>query len=149
MIQNQNPFQIFNLPITFNISITNLEQIYTSLQLRYHPDNSTNKPLAQLQSSLVNQAYDILKNPLHRAELILKLQYNTTLEDADLSSLEHLMEEIFTLTQDIEEGLNRTKEINSAYQDCITHLSNDDLTLEKRIFYTAKLKYYSRLFEKL
>ena len=72
-------FELFQLPVHFSVDLSHLENNYFELQQRFHPDRfagraESEKLLAVKQSSIVNDAYAILKNPLKRAEYILKLQ---------------------------------------------------------------------------
>lgn len=74
----ENYFILFNLPISFDIDRKMLDKAYFANQIKYHPDQSTNKPhpekVAILNMSMViNKAYKVLKNPLKRAEYILSL----------------------------------------------------------------------------
>jgi molecular chaperone HscB len=72
-------FALFNYPApTFIISSEDLESRYKSLQVKLHPDRfATMSPQEQEhsadQAAAVNQAYDVLRQPLRRAQYILTL----------------------------------------------------------------------------
>ncbi len=73
-----NSFELFNLPIEFQIDPTTLEAKYHSLQKQIHPDNfsvnrNEEKLLATSLSSKINDAYQTLASPIKRAKLILEL----------------------------------------------------------------------------
>lgn len=72
-----NYFDLFGLQIKYKINYKLLTKIYHNLQKKYHPDaidNKNNKIINTLQiSSLINEGYKILKNPIKRAEHILQL----------------------------------------------------------------------------
>jgi len=67
--------------VSFGIDVNLLEKSFKNLQKRIHPDLYTNKSLMEQElssqhSSLINQAYNTLKNPVKRAAYILKYFYN-------------------------------------------------------------------------
>jgi molecular chaperone HscB len=74
-----NYFQLLNIPESFALNLTTLEQNYFTAQRKYHPDRFVGKPdserLAAAQHSAdINTAYKTLKAPLSRAQYLLKLQ---------------------------------------------------------------------------
>lgn len=69
-------FELFSLPINFNIDLALLNQAYLRLQKAVHPDKFAHKSskeqlLAVQKSAEINDALHILKHPLKRAEYIL------------------------------------------------------------------------------
>lgn len=77
-------FQIFRLPEQFSINLSELEQSYRALTAQFHPDkfaahSAFEQKQALMMSATINEAYRVLKNPLHRAAYLLK-QHNI---DAD------------------------------------------------------------------
>lgn len=74
----QNHFDLFGLAQSFQIDIAQLEQQYRALQTLVHPDKSAHLPdveqrLAMQRATLVNEAYQTLRNPLRRARYLLSL----------------------------------------------------------------------------
>lgn len=74
-----NYFGLLSLPESFEINLQQLEQSYFTAQRQYHPDRFVGKPdgerLAAMQRSAdINQAYKTLKDPLTRAQHLLKRQ---------------------------------------------------------------------------
>ena len=72
-----NPFPILNLEQSYSLNLETLEKHYFSEQKKYHPDqysqkSDQEKAEALKKSTAVNQAYLILKNPLLRAEYLMK-----------------------------------------------------------------------------
>ncbi|MEZ5690953.1 MAG: Fe-S protein assembly co-chaperone HscB [Rickettsiales bacterium] len=72
-------FSLFNLNPAFDIDISNLESEYFKAQRLFHPDRfigkSAEEKIQALQKSAdINKAYDVLKNPLKRAQHLLELQ---------------------------------------------------------------------------
>jgi molecular chaperone HscB len=77
--KEMNPFDIFEFPYEFDISQDALEQKYFILQRIYHPDRMIGKPQSQkddaaLMSRKINDAYDILLDPLTRGLALLEIQ---------------------------------------------------------------------------
>lgn len=73
------PFQIFNLPIRFQIDLKQLEKHYFDVQKRIHPDRFASasegeKRIAQQWTTMINDAYQKLLDPVKRAELICALK---------------------------------------------------------------------------
>ena len=74
----QNHFDLFGLVQSCQIDIAQLEQQYRALQTLVHPDKSAHLPdaeqrLAMQRATLVNEAYQTLRNPLRRARYLLSL----------------------------------------------------------------------------
>ncbi len=74
-----NYFQLFGLEPKFAIDAKKLAQTYQQLQKSVHPDrfahaSSQDQTLAVQKSSMINDAYQILKNPLKRAEYMLTVR---------------------------------------------------------------------------
>lgn len=70
-------FEIFEIKPSFKICQNNLKKKFLELQKKYHPDNYASasdheKTLALLNSSMINDGFEILKDDLSRAEYLLK-----------------------------------------------------------------------------
>lgn len=79
MFDGKNYFEIFSLPVDFIMNDDQLEARYLEFQKQFHPDSligkDVNNQFSFLSNSvLVNQAYQILKDPLKRAIYLLKLK---------------------------------------------------------------------------
>jgi molecular chaperone HscB len=75
----QNYFQLFDLPISYDLDVTELSTRYRKLQAAVHPDKFANasdqeRRLSMQQSALINEAYQTLKSPLLRARYMLELK---------------------------------------------------------------------------
>jgi molecular chaperone HscB len=71
-----NHFELFGLPINFELDSAALAISYRLLQRTLHPDNFStgserDRLLAVQKSSQINDAYSILKSPIQRAEYML------------------------------------------------------------------------------
>lgn len=72
-------FFLLNLKPAFDLDIKQLEAAYFHAQQQHHPDRVAGKPKVARQAELllsadVNQAYNVLKDPLSRAEYLLSTQ---------------------------------------------------------------------------
>lgn len=91
-----NHFDLFELPVQFEIDADTLVSRYRELQQRYHPDqNSFDSQEALRLSTLVNQAYDTLRFVDRRAAYLLGLHRQAGgLEQSigDTDFLQHALE---------------------------------------------------------
>lgn len=72
----RNFFELFGLPACFDLDTERLDRAYRDLQSSVHPDRFVNAPEAERrvsmqQATLVNEAYQTLKNPVRRAAYLL------------------------------------------------------------------------------
>ncbi len=72
-------FAVLDIPRSFNLNLTHLEQQYFAAQRRFHPDRLIGKTAMERQqaisqSMLANEAYDTLKSSLKRAQHLLALE---------------------------------------------------------------------------
>ena len=75
---NKNYFELFNLPVEFNLDRGALGEQYRALQQDMHPDRYADAPAQQQRiavqySALVNEAYATLSKPLPRALYLLEM----------------------------------------------------------------------------
>ncbi|HEX2113367.1 MAG TPA: Fe-S protein assembly co-chaperone HscB [Alphaproteobacteria bacterium] len=71
-------FARLDLPVRFDIDAAELDRRYFSLQRQLHPDrfasrSARERAVSQSQAVALNEAYETLKDPLSRAEYMLKL----------------------------------------------------------------------------
>ena len=72
-------FSLFNLPPSFRVDTSVLDQRYREAQARVHPDKyvqsgDTERRLSLQWATRVNEAYQTLKKPLSRAQYLLKIR---------------------------------------------------------------------------
>ncbi len=84
----QNYFQLFALMPEFDIDAQQLEASYQAQIAQYHPDKFANEDeKSQLQAvqntSLINSAFDTLKDPLNRATYLLELNNIQAFDEKD------------------------------------------------------------------
>jgi len=114
-------FRFFGLPRKLNIDTSTLEREFYSLSRKLHPDiyagsKSQEQEWSLEQSSRLNDAYRILKDPIRRTEYLLKLE-GVELEGQSKAATEEarktgekkqivppdLLEEVFELNMHLEE----------------------------------------------
>ncbi|EDN65648.1 co-chaperone Hsc20 [Beggiatoa sp. PS] len=106
-----NHFEVFDLPISFDINSDTLTQRYRELQRTVHPDKYANAPdrerrLAMQKATQVNEAFQTLKNSLSRGLYLLQLQgieandpQNTAMDGEFLMAQMELREELAEIKQ--------------------------------------------------
>jgi len=111
-----NPFELFALPVSFQLDLTQLSQQYLQLQKQLHPDNFSTateqqQRLALQKSTQVNDAYQILKDPILRAEAILSLALQKPVESENTThDLEFLMQQM-ELREQLEQAEQQQDEV--------------------------------------
>ncbi|MGB0124387.1 MAG: Fe-S protein assembly co-chaperone HscB [Silvibacterium sp.] len=108
-------FTVFDLPRRLNLDLAQLERTFYRLSRKFHPDIYAQKSPEEQQwsldqTSLLNDAYRTLKNPITRTEYLLKLE-GVVLEagkSEDGTPKESrvpadLLEEVFELNMQLEE----------------------------------------------
>jgi molecular chaperone HscB len=90
-------FSRLNLPIAFDLDAAQIEKQYFGLQRYFHPDrfatkSSRERALSLQHATNLNQAYEVLKEPLERAEYLLGLRGRAVDREATISDPKLLME---------------------------------------------------------
>lgn len=78
-ILTSNFFELFDLPVSYDVDLTRLQQQYMELQKQVHPDKFANgsdqeKRLSMQHTSWINEAQTTLKDSVLRASYLLKLK---------------------------------------------------------------------------
>ena len=81
-------FELFGLPATFNIDAAALDGAYRALQAEVHPDrhaqgSDADRRVAMQSSTRVNEAYNVLKDPVERARYLLSLRGVDAFDETD------------------------------------------------------------------
>ena len=102
----QNYFELFGLPIDYQIDMALMHDNHQKLQSAFHPDRFVNgteqeKRLAVQKAAWINEAYEILKDPVKRARYMLEVKglhlnddHETTADQAFLMEQIELREEM-------------------------------------------------------
>lgn len=120
-----NYYELFQLPVSFEVDLKDLSERYRTLQSSIHPDKFANagdleRRLSVQQSARINEAFQTLKNPLRRARYLLEL--NGVDMDADMDTS---MDPLFLMQQmELRESLEAVK--NSAHPaEDLLKINND------------------------
>lgn len=99
----QNYFDLFGLPVVFLLdkqALASLPQKYRDLQKKFHPDkfasqSANEQRLAVQFAAYINNAHDVLKSPVLRAEYLLQLSgYEFDNQSVTISDAQFLMLQI-------------------------------------------------------
>lgn len=79
METTQNFFELFGLPVSFELDSQQLSERYRDLQRAVHPDKFANasdreRRLAVEKAALINEAFQTLKSPMNRARYMLEMR---------------------------------------------------------------------------
>ena len=85
---SRNHFDLFGLPPAFRFDMAVLDHAYRQLQSEVHPDrfaggSDAEKRAALQASARVNEAYRALKNPVQRAQYLLRLHGIDAVSETD------------------------------------------------------------------
>jgi molecular chaperone HscB len=143
-------FSFFGLPLKLNLDVAALEKDFYLLSRKLHPDlnaqaGSREQEWALEQSSLLNDAYRTLKDPIKRTAYLLHLE-GVDLEEQSKSATEKaratggikkqivppdLLEEVFELNMQLEE-LRMNKKMGEDDQALIAEIGKQKLALEAK-----------------
>ncbi|MBL4712555.1 MAG: Fe-S protein assembly co-chaperone HscB [Gammaproteobacteria bacterium] len=99
-ILTSNFFQLFGLPVSYDIDLNQLNQQYLLLQKQVHPDkfvsgSDQEKRISMQQTSWINEAQTTLKDPVLRASYLLKLKgIDFNLENETTKDAAFLMQQL-------------------------------------------------------
>lgn len=84
----KNHFELFGLPVAFDLDADDLASRYRELQRRVHPDkyasaSDQERRLSLQMTALVNEAFQTLKDPVRRGRYLLSLRGVDVGEETD------------------------------------------------------------------
>ncbi|MGQ0544282.1 MAG: Fe-S protein assembly co-chaperone HscB [Betaproteobacteria bacterium] len=132
----QSHFDLFGLPPAFSLETDALEKAYREIQSRVHPDRFAHAGDAERRASLqwttrVNEAFQMLKNPVTRAKHLLELHgVDVAFETNTAMPPEFLMQQM-ELREALEAAVEK-KEF-SLVDQLRKNLRSDKSILEKQI----------------
>jgi len=105
---SSNYYDFFGLEHKLNLNLADLEKRFYALSRQYHPDRYTLKSRAEQQyaldaTAILNDAYRTLRDPLARAEYLLKENGFDIGEQGSKNVPPELLEEVFELNMALEE----------------------------------------------
>ena len=113
----KNCFEVFSLPLSYEINIEELEKDFFELQKEFHPDKFVNGSkeevfFAQFHSSNINSAYECLVDPVKRGyELLRVLGFSSINHEENSFKDKSVLLEVMELQQDTE-NISSVKEKN-------------------------------------
>ncbi len=117
---SQNYFELFGLQAVFDIDAADLQRAQQRLQSTYHPDrfaaaSDHEKRLSVQMASLINQAYQTLRDPVKRSRHLLEIRGVELPDDAQTTS-DHafLMEQI-----ELREAIDVARRAEDALDRCL------------------------------
>jgi len=143
-------FSFFALPRKMNIDVKSLEKDFYDLSRKLHPDLSARASAQEQewsleQSSLLNDAYRTLRDPIKRTQYLLKLE-GVELEEQSKTATEQaratgdvkkqivppeLLEEVFELNMQLEE-LKMNKKMGEDDRTLISEIGKQKQALEAK-----------------
>ncbi|MCW8922776.1 MAG: Fe-S protein assembly co-chaperone HscB [Gammaproteobacteria bacterium] len=99
-ILTQNFFELFDVPVSFEVDLDLVQQRYRELQKAVHPDkfvsaSDQEKRISMQQTSWINEAFNALRQPVERAIYLLKLKgVDLNLENETTMDAMFLMEQM-------------------------------------------------------
>jgi len=143
-------FTFFGFPRKLNLDTAGLEKEFYALSRRLHPDlfaqaNPEERAFSLEQSSMLNDAYRTLKDPIKRTEYLLRLE-GVELEEQSKQATEKaratgklkkqvvpadLLEEVFELNMHLEE-LRTQKKIGEDDPALLEEIGKAKLSLEEK-----------------
>jgi molecular chaperone HscB len=163
----RNFFELFDLPVGFEIDLNELAARYRSLQSTVHPDKYASagdleRRLAVQQSARINEGFQTLKDPLRRARYLLELNGMDISTDTDTAMDPEFLFEQMALRERLEDVLSNRDphgellsihaSIDEASQQIIKELTKifskkDNINLESARNAVRRLQFMARLHE--
>lgn len=106
-------FEVFGLPRAYPLEVGALERQYRERSLKLHPDRfaqagAKERRLSLEHTTLLNEAFKTLKDPVRRAFYLLKL-YGVDLDREDAGAKKDMpldfLEEVMTLREDLDSAI--------------------------------------------
>ena len=137
----KNHFELFGLPVTFDIDTAELAVRYRELQRRVHPDKFANasdqdRRLSMQMTALVNEGFHTLKDPVRRGRYLLSLRGVDLDDETDTT-----MDPVFLMEQmELREELEEVRQADNPHKQ-LAELAN---RIEQRL--QDKLGQFRRAF---
>lgn len=126
----KNHFELFGLPVTFDIDADDLALRYRELQRHVHPDKFANssgqeRRLSLQMTALVNEAFQTLKDPVRRGRYLLSLRGIDLGDETDTE-----MDPAFLMEQmELRESLDEVRQADDPHK----HLAELANRIERRL----------------
>lgn len=140
----KNFFDLFSLPTNFSIDLDTLEKKYFEFQKKFHPDKFNDKSGDKSdeieQSIAINEAYEVLSNPLKRAAHILRLNGLDVENDVMAPKVDQAtLLEVFEMRESGDlSAKDLSQKIKSLLEDFSQNLGNKNFASAAQILIRAK-----------
>jgi len=161
-------FELFNLPVSFEVNLKALSARFREAQRTAHPDKFANAGEAERRLSVqmaarINEAYQVLKDPLSRGRYLLELR-GVALDDADTAFDGVFLMEQMELRErlaDVKDSAEPAQQLQAVANDIAGHSrdligkmanllsESDDDSLQQARDITRKLQFFRRLNEEV
>lgn len=158
----QNYFELFGLKPAFDIDAAELQAAQQRLQAIHHPDRHVSADAAERRASvqmasLINQAFDTLRDPVKRSRYLLKINGAAMPDDsATTGDTDFLMEQLelreaVEACRDSEAALDCCAELESRLHRRATELADAFVTeldagrLDAAVEYSRKMQFIQRI----
>jgi molecular chaperone HscB len=137
----KNHFELFGMPVTFDLDTDELAVRYRELQRRVHPDkfasaSDQDRRLSLQMTALINEGFHTLKDPVRRGRYLLSLRGIDLGDDTDTT-----MDPAFLLEQmEMREELEEVRQADNPHK----HLAELANRIEQRL--QDKIVYFRRAF---
>jgi molecular chaperone HscB len=97
---SKNYFELFEIPVSYDVDLPRVQHRYRELQKAVHPDKYANsgsqeRRVSMQHTSLINQALHTLKHPVERAMYLLQLKgVDFTMDNETTMDAAFLMEQM-------------------------------------------------------
>jgi len=165
-----NYFSLFNIKqASFAIDEKQLDYVFKDLQKHFHPDkyatkSNEEKHISSVNSSLINEAYQVMKSPIERARYILNLNDIKILDEENNSYDKKsvldplLMIEMFEIREKVEESIDDNDELLLLQNDLNMKIQKVNIDLQESLDHknlsaltnaAVRLKYLSKALEEV
>jgi molecular chaperone HscB len=122
----QHYFDIFDLPVSFDINKQQLKTSFNAQIIQFHPDKFSDETMrnqAVQNTSLLNTAFNTLDNDLERAAYLLELNNINAFDEKDTQMNSSFLMEMIDL-QEALETLEESAKINTFITTIDTKINN-------------------------
>ena len=129
-VQGADYFEVFGQPRRYEVDLAALEEKYLAISRNIHPDKYAvagpeMQAFALRASAAVNQAYDVLRDPIHRAEYLLE-----SAGGPSATQNKQVPPDMLGQVMTLREGIDEAKAAND--QDVLLEAIRDRLVAQRR-----------------
>jgi len=130
----KNYFELFGLPVTFDIDTDDLSVRYRELQRRVHPDkfasgSDQERRVSMQMTTLVNEAFQTLRDAVKRARYLLSLKGIDVDAETDTA-----MDPAFLMEQiELRESLDEVKQMTNPHKPLAELANQIDRRMEAKV----------------